>query len=302
MNTSKLPSLRSIQAFEAVGRAGSVTAAAAELGVSPGAVTQQLQALQKHLKLRLLQQRGRGVELTPWGSLYLQRVSAGMQQIRKAREDVHRAQHSNHLVLSALPSLAIGLLGPMMFKWKEMHPGVNVLIDGKDPEPRMDDGEADFRVSYGNRHRRHAHYTQLFTDRVMAVASPALLPPRKRLASPRDLLKLPLIGVDWGPEYLPLPTWRDWFAAAGSARDEISCDLTFTLPTGAIYAAIEGHGVALAQHSMAASAIESGALVQVFPTELPLPEAHFLAWNRAALDKSFGASFHRWLIGVCRRL
>ena len=298
----KLPSLRGIQAFESVGRTGSVTAAAAELGVSPGAVTQQIQALEKHLKFRLFQRRGRGVELTPWGTLYLQRVSAGMQQLRKAKEDVERAQRSNHLVVSALPSLAIGLLGPMMFKWKLLHPQINILIDGKDPEPSLDEGEADFRISYGNRHRQHARYSNLFTDHVMTVASPALLATGKRTTNPRDLLNFPLIWVDWGPEYLPPPTWRDWFAAVGVTQDELRCDLTFSLPTGAIYAAIEGRGIALAQHSMAASAIATGALVQVLPTELPLPEAHFMAWNRSALEKPFGAAFHDWLISAARRL
>lgn len=299
---TKLPSLRSIQAFEAVGRTGRVTAAAAELGVSPAAVTQQIQALQRNLKIRLLQQRGRGVELTPWGALYLQRVSAGMQQIRKAREDVERAQRSNHLVVSALPSLAIGFLGPIMFKWKLLHPQVNIVIDGRDPEPSLEDNEADFRVSYGNRQRQHARFTHLFTDRVMAVASPALLAAGPRITHPRGLAEFPLIGVEWGPEYLPPPTWRDWFAAAGVSGGEVRCDLTFNLPTGAIYAAIEGRGIALAQHSMTASALEKGALVQVWPTELPLPESHFLAWNRAALDKTFGAPFQQWLIGVARRL
>jgi LysR family glycine cleavage system transcriptional activator len=299
---TKLPSLRGIQAFESVGRIGSVTAAAAELGVSPGAVTQQIQALEKQLKFRLLQRRGRGVELTPWGMLYLQRVSAGMQQLRKAKEDVERAKRSNHLLVSALPSLAIGLLGPLMFKWKLLHPDINILIDGKDPEPNLDDSEADFRVSYGNRHRRHARFVHLFTDRVMTVASPTLLSTGKRIANPRDLLKFPLIWVDWGPEYLPPPTWRDWFAVVGITQDELRCDLTFSLPSGAIYAAIEGRGIALAQHSMAASALATGALVQVLPTELPLPEAHFLAWNRTALEKPFGTAFHDWLISAARRL
>ena len=299
---TKLPPLRSIQAFESVGRTGSVGAAAAELGVTPGAVTQQVQILEKHLKLRLVQRRGRGVELTLWGTLYLKRVSEGMQHLRKAKEDVDRARRSNHLLVSALPSLAIGLLGPMMFKWKELHPNIDIVIDGKDPEPHLDDGEADFRVSYGNRCRQHARFTNLFTDRVITVASPALLGVHKRMTDPRDLLNFPLIWVDWGPEYLPPPSWRDWFAAVGVSQDALRRDLTFTLPTGAIYAAIEGRGVALAQRSMAVSAIATGVLVQVHATELPLPENHFLAWNRSVLERPFGAAFYDWLVAYARRL
>jgi hypothetical protein len=39
----------------------------------------------------------------------------------------------------------------------------------------------------------------------------------------------------------------------------------------------------------------------VLPLELPLPEAHFLAWSGAALDKPLGAAFHSWLISEAHR-
>ena len=299
---TRLPSLRNIEAFEAVGRTGSVSAAASELGISPGAISQQIQALERHLKFHLIQRRGRGIELTPWGTLYLRRVAEGMQQLRKAREEVERARRSKHLIISALPSLAIGLLGPLMFEWKALHPDIDILIDGKDPEPHLQEGEADFRISYGGRRRHHTHYTDLFTDRVIPVASPALLSARRRASCARDLLDYPLIWVDWGQEYLPPPSWQDWFALADIRGPELRRDLTFSLPTGAIYAAIEGRGVALAQHSMAASALETGTLMQVLPVALPLPEVHFLAWDRPSLEKPFGAAFHDWLIGATRRL
>ncbi|HTT03107.1 MAG TPA: LysR substrate-binding domain-containing protein [Steroidobacteraceae bacterium] len=298
---NKLPSLRAIQAFEAIARTGSVTAAAIDLGVSPGAITQQIHALEKHLRFRVVQRTGRGVELTAWGRIYLQRASAAVTQLRKAHEDVERARHSNQLVASALPSLAIGWLGPLMFEWKKLHPSVNVIIEGKDPEPRLDDGEADFRISYGSRYRQHSRYTQLFTDRMLVVASPSLVAAGPRIAKPRDLLKFPLIWTDWGPEYVAPPSWRDWFAAAGVSIDALRSDLTFSLPSGAIYAAEEGRGIAFAQYSMAASALTRGTLVRVLPPELLLPESHFVAWGAAALEKSFGVAFHDWVINVGRR-
>jgi DNA-binding transcriptional LysR family regulator len=56
--------LRAIQAFEVLGRCGSVAAAAEELSVSPGAITQQIHALEKFLGFRLVQRHGRGIQLT----------------------------------------------------------------------------------------------------------------------------------------------------------------------------------------------------------------------------------------------
>jgi hypothetical protein len=51
-----------------------------------------------------------------------------------------------------------------MFAWKKQHPNASATISGVHPEPALDDGEADFRISYGNRHRFHSRFAHLFTD------------------------------------------------------------------------------------------------------------------------------------------
>uniref|UniRef100_UPI0027390C7F helix-turn-helix domain-containing protein n=1 Tax=Stenotrophomonas sp. YIM B06876 TaxID=3060211 RepID=UPI0027390C7F len=66
----KLPPLRALQAFEAVARTGSVMAAALEMGVSAGAVSQQIRKLEELLDLRLFERCGKGMELSTWGRLY----------------------------------------------------------------------------------------------------------------------------------------------------------------------------------------------------------------------------------------
>jgi LysR family glycine cleavage system transcriptional activator len=71
--------LRAIQAFEAFGRCGSVTAAAEELGVSVGAVSQQIRKAEDALGLSLLERRGRSVALTSWGRTYHAAVSSGFE-------------------------------------------------------------------------------------------------------------------------------------------------------------------------------------------------------------------------------
>jgi LysR family glycine cleavage system transcriptional activator len=65
----KTPTLRAIQAFEAFGRLDSVTGAAIDLGVSPGAVSQQIRKLEEALDVPLVERRGRTVTLTSWGRM-----------------------------------------------------------------------------------------------------------------------------------------------------------------------------------------------------------------------------------------
>ena len=297
----KCPPLAAIRAFEAVGRTGSVNLAAAELGVTSGAITQHVHSLERHVGRRLVERSGRGIELTAWGKLYLPRLTLGFEEIRKALDDLERGNNSNHLIISTYPSLATKWLGPLMFNWKEQHPEATAMIAGVHPEPNLDEGEADFRISYGERHRHHTRYTRLFSDHVLVAASPALLARVGTLAGPAELLKWPLLWVDWGNEYAALPSWRDWFAAVDVNAGLLHRDLVFSLPSAAVDAAVESQGFALVQHSMAASALALGTLVRVLPPELPLAESHFLAWSGAALDKPVGAAFHAWILREARR-
>jgi LysR family transcriptional regulator, glycine cleavage system transcriptional activator len=298
---NRLPPLAAMRAFEAVGRTGSVREAAEELGVSSGAITQHVHALETHLGIRLVQRNGRGIELTAQGRLYLPHLTAGFAELRTAHDQLEISKRSSHLLISTYPSLATKWLGPLMFAWKKQHPTASATISGVHPEPALEAGEADFRISYGNRHRFHSRYTYLFTDRLIVVASPALLARAGPLCHPRDLLTWPLLWVDWGSEYLVPPTWDEWFANAGVEVHKLRRDLVFSFPAAAVDAAIEAQGFALAQHSVVASALALGTLVHVLPPELPLPEAHFLAWSGTALEKPMGAAFHSWILNEAKR-
>jgi LysR family glycine cleavage system transcriptional activator len=135
----KMSPLAAVRAFEAVGRTGSVKQAALELGVTPGAITQHVHSLETHLKRRLVQRSGRGIELTVWGRLYLPRLVSGFEELRKAELEVERAGQTSRLVISTYPSLATKWLCPLMFAWKKQYPEACAMIAGVHPEPRMDD-------------------------------------------------------------------------------------------------------------------------------------------------------------------
>jgi LysR family transcriptional regulator, glycine cleavage system transcriptional activator len=298
---NSLPPLRAIQVFEAVGRCGSVTAAADELSISPGAVTQQIHVLERTLNLRLVRREGRGIGLTRLGRAYLPHVVAAFELLQKAGRDIDRARRSSHLAISALPSVANRWLGPLLFKWKELHPTSSIHLEGADQEPRLEDAEVDFRISYGGRHRLHPRHIELFTDVVIPVGSPSLLRGKRGPISPRDLLEFTLLAIDWGPEHAAPPSWHDWFASFAVSCSRVRCGLSFSLSSAALDAATEGRGLVLAQHSMVADALTTGRLVRLSDHSLPLPEPYFLAWSDSAIDKAMGSTFFSWLISESKR-
>lgn len=296
--TSEL-SLRAIQAFEAFGRIGSVTGAADELGVSAGAVSQQIRKAEEALGVPLLERRGRTVTLTSLGCMYHAAVSLGFDKIREAGEMLERARSESVLTISCLPSLASKWLAPQLFDWQAHHAGTTVRLIGAEPESRFGQDQLDFRISYGSKIRDYDHYVELFTDWVVPACSPTLLA-RHPLRNPADILERPLLGIEWARDHRSPPTWAEWAASIGVKYRRTTGEVAFSLSSAAIDAAVNGRGYVLAQLSMATDDIASGRLVVPFNLHMPLPDAYFLAWDRSALQKPLAAELRAWIISTAK--
>ena len=297
---TKLPPLRAIQAFEAVGRLGSVNDAADELGVSQGAVSQQLRKVDEALGVRLLERRGRNLELTTWGRLYYDRIAAGFEELRSAQEVLATARMKSGLVVSCLPSLAIKWVGPQLLDWQIAHSDANIRLIGTETEPRLQDDGTDFRVSYGEKRRDFEHYSEMFTDWVAPACAPVLLA-RHPLREPADILRMPLLGIEWDRGHRPPPAWKDWAAKIGASYRGATGEVVFSLSSAAIDAAVNGRGFVLAQMAMIADEVASGRLVIPFDIRIRMPDPYFLAWDRTALDKPYGALFRSWLLAISKK-
>ncbi|WP_349959127.1 LysR family transcriptional regulator [Rhizobium sp. ZPR3] len=291
--------LKGLQAFEAVGRCGSVNAAAVELKVSPGAISQQIRKIESFLGITLLERNGRTVELTHWGRLYHQEISKGFEQFAAAEQILERARNENALVLSALSSVVNKWIGRRIFDWQALHPNAHVRIVGRDKEPRMGFDDIDFRISYGSDVLQHEHYTELFRDWVVPACSPALL--KGKTPSAAQLLEYPLLHVEWERHFTPYPSWLEFASKAQTALEETTAGLSFTLSSSAIDAAVNKRGVVLAQMSMIADELEAQTLVIPVDIRITLRESYFLAWDRAALEKPHGRQFRDWLVNISRQ-
>lgn len=296
----QLPPLRALQVFEAVARSGSVMAAAEELGVSAGAVSQQIRKIEELLDLQLFERRGKGMELSTWGRLYYKELASAFDRLRAAQKNLWRLRTESGLVVSCLSSVASKWLGPLLFDWQAAHAASRLRLIGAETEPDLKSGDTDFRISYGQQSRHHAHHVELFTDWVVPACSPDLLRHRP-VPTPTEILKLPLIGIAWETVHQPPPDWADWARSVGVADRTVSSSLTFSLSSTAIDAALAGRGLVLAHMSMIGSDLAEGRLVLPFDHRLQLSQAYFLAWDRAALTKPFGHEFQQWVLAAGRR-
>lgn len=116
--------------FEAVARLGSFTQAANHLGVTPPAVSQNIQTLETRLGIRLFNRTSRSVRLSDEGKIFYQRVAPAMNQIDVAADDLRtlRGQPSGLLRIT-LPQLAASLLVmPYLAEFQARYPEVQLEL------------------------------------------------------------------------------------------------------------------------------------------------------------------------------
>jgi len=213
--------VRRLQVLRAVVTSGSVTAAAANLGYTPSAVSQQVAALERQAGVALLERVGRGVRPTAAGQLLTEHaaiISKHVAEAETALADL-RAGRTGRLAIRYFATAGAALIPPALSRLRDEHPGVQVdlkLIDPEDPLPEVEKGLADLAIVVlpQRQPRDGVRLVHLLDDPYRAV-----LPKGHRLADKRildlaDLADEPWVANEW-PAGLCLQTMLDACAAAG---------------------------------------------------------------------------------------
>ena len=109
------PPLNALRAFEAAARHLSLTKAALELNVTPGAISHQIRALEDHLGLKLFDRGVRSIALTAAGKALHPGLQAGFLHIWDALASLNRLSDARVLVVSAPPGFTSKWLAPRLY-------------------------------------------------------------------------------------------------------------------------------------------------------------------------------------------
>src|SRR5258708_38398859 len=102
----RLPPRNALKAFEAAARSESITRAAEELGVTQGAVSQQVKALEATLGVKLFNRERQRLVMTEAGREYLTVVRDALDRIAVGTERLVRGQNSRGVTISTSPGFA----------------------------------------------------------------------------------------------------------------------------------------------------------------------------------------------------
>ncbi len=132
--TYRLPSLNSLRAFEAAARHLSFKTAASELGVTPGAVSQQVKKLEASLGVALFRRLPHGLLLTGAGETYLPRISRVFEDLTDATEEIAPDINGRKFTLGLCPKAAALLPEGWPAQRDALHPHVRQTIETSDVE------------------------------------------------------------------------------------------------------------------------------------------------------------------------
>ncbi|UFH48569.1 LysR substrate-binding domain-containing protein [Pseudomonas sp. KNUC1026] len=282
-----LPSLNALRVFEVVARHLNFRLAADELGVTQAAVAQQIRSLEASLAVKLFDRLPRGLGLTDPGHRYSAGVRDALARLQEATEAL-RPQPAS-LTISVTPTFASKWLIPRLGAFTQAHPGVDLRVLATDRLSRFHADGVDIAVRYGSPPFGPGIEVELlFEQRVIAVASPALLAVSKE---PPGLERL----QEWVLLHDAHHFWPGYIAQLFGQAQASPRNLRFNQTALAIEAALAGQGVALATELFVREDLRSGRLVQVFDQAMVIDKHFYLAWPRKAHPPQALAQVRQWL-------
>ncbi len=296
-----LPPLNALRAFESAGRHLSFTKAAAELNVTPAAISHQVKALEALLEVPLFRRLTRALRLTNAGRAALPALSQGFDKLAQGVEQLRAHCESGVLTISVSPSFGALWLVPRLEHFRSRHPDIEIRIDGTDRLVDVARDDADVAVRYGPGGYNGVRVDHLFSQVNTPVCSPALLCGEHSLRKPDDLRHHTLLHVDWKDAEA---SWRMWLLAAGLHDIDPTRGPRFTMENMAVQAALDGQGVALIGDILVADDLAAGRLVRPFDPSLstPLKFSFYLLSAKDSAERPKVAAFRDWLLEETRAL
>lgn len=291
-----MPSLNALRAFEAASRHLNFRLAGLELGVTQGAVAQQIRALEAELGLKLFERHPRTLALTHNGQRYAAGVRRSFEMLAEATRSLR--PEPLHVTVSVTPTFATKWLIPRLADYTRLHPGVDLRVLATERLSHFHTEAVDLAVRYGRPPFGPGLAADLlFEECLVAVGSPLLL----HHAGPPDT-------ADGTGRYVLLhdsqSAWADYLAQyqptklpGHAASHPPPQAIWFNQTTLAIDAALTGQGIALVQKDFVAQDLSTGRLAKVFEEEAHTGAGYYLVSPRKQRAPEVVAGVRVWLLG-----
>lgn len=291
----RLPPLNALRVFESAARHLSFTKAAEELHVTPGAVSQQIKALEDFLQTPVFRRQKRSLLLTDEAQASLPILREGFDKLAEAGKILSAKADSSRLTVSVAPSLASKWLVPRLDRFQEAHPEIDVWVSADMDVVDFAVDDVDLAIRYGAGQYPGLEIDHLMAEKIVPVCSPALITGAHPLKAPSDLIHHTLLHDSSTDNDPNCPTWPMWLKAAGVCHKEGERGLKFNQSSLVIEAAVAGKGVALAKAALALADLEAARLVIPFDLTTPTDFAYYIVHPPSKSSSPAVNAFKHWL-------
>lgn len=282
----RLPFLNGVRAFEAAARAGSFKGAAAELHVSPAAVSRLVRLLEDRLGVMLFERGANRLGLTAAGRSYQAGLTPLLDQLALLTDQVTAMGRRQVLTVGVGPTFAIRWLIPRLADFRRHAPEVDVRITtGGQAVPFDPDWSCGIVLGDGDWPGLTAE--PLFAADLLPVCTPGLA---RGLAAPSDIAGGTMLRVAHAPE-----DWPRWLRAAGLARVAAGGPV-FEVYGQALQAAVDGVGVAMGIRPYVDDDLAAGRLVAPFDLTVSKGKGWYLVYRSARAAEPAFAAFREWMM------
>lgn len=293
--TERLPPLSALRAFAAAGRHLSFQRAAAELAVTPTAISHQIRRLEEDLGVALFRRLTRKLLLTDAGQALLPEVAGAFDKLTGAVERLKASGDGGTLTISSITTLCFRWLAPRLPRFQSQHPRIEVRLEAS---PRLVDfarEEVDVAIRHGSGIWPGITAHKLFDDRLTPLISPRLLAKGPRLEKPADIFGYTLLR-----EVAPHTEWEVWFSAAGLKPAGSTRGPSFNSSQLAAQAAENELGIALVDPDFFREELTSGRLVQPFPIVAHTGKSNYLAYPATYEARPKVVAFREWILAEAK--
>ncbi len=285
MNWRDMPRLSSLRAFETAARQASFSKAAVELNVTHAAISQQVRQLETYLDRPLLVRSGRGVVLTEDGTVLSRSLTESFGAIARGVTAIAGREASRALHVTTTPTFALGWLLPRLADFRELHPGIELLLN---PTPDIVDlalAGIDLAIRFGTGNWPGVEAELLLPSHFVVVARPDLVADIQ-IDGPADLLSLPWLQETGTNEI------SRWLAGHGVLMPSLM-HITH-LPVYMLLPALrDGQGVTATTSAVVEPDVAAGRLSVLFEERRPA-EGYYLV-KRPGVLRSQARIFATWL-------
>jgi LysR family transcriptional regulator, glycine cleavage system transcriptional activator len=253
----RLPPLNALRVFQVVVRHRSFRAAADELRVTPQAVSQQVKLLEDSLGVELFERRGRAVEPNESAILLAHFVQAGFDELTEGVRRVAKSAVRNRVNVNASPYFATRYLLDRVASFRAIAPEADLRLTTMVDLPDFVADDIDVAIQWGYGNWKGQEATLLLRDYKVICCTPDFA---RRIASPQDLARLPLLHPVLSPELWPNLLRHLGVSGREAQPDDMQFQDAATLRRGAL----AGLGVGLISTIDADEDLKLGRLVAPF--------------------------------------